>query len=136
MEVFPRYFARLVAQNAATIFPGSGRPPQNSGDYSILAGEMDKISHDLDQAGKIAESIETGTDNVFRNFDLSTFMEHFKLDALEKTILALAFKFGSDPNLKTKGMFQMVYRSIISGSKANTGHLQPMPSFPPTFLPL
>lgn len=105
MEVFPRYFARLVAQNASTIFPGSGRPAQNSGDYSLLAAEIDKISHDLDQAGKIAESIETGTDNVFRNFDMSTFMEHFKLDALEKTILALAFKFGSDPNLKTKGMF-------------------------------
>ncbi|KAH6647533.1 CCR4-Not complex component, Not1-domain-containing protein [Truncatella angustata] len=102
MEVFPRYFARLVAQNAGTIFQGSSRPAPNSGDYSLLVAEMDKISHDLDQAGKIADSIETGTDNVFRNFDLSTFMEHFKLDALEKTILALAFKFGSDPNLKTK----------------------------------
>ncbi|KAK6062931.1 CCR4-Not complex component [Seiridium cupressi] len=102
MEVFPRYFARLVAQNAGTIFQGSGRPPPNSGDYSLLTAEIDKISHDPEQAGKIAESIETGTDNVFRNFDLSTFMEHFKLDALEKTILALAFKFGSDANLKTK----------------------------------
>lgn len=102
MEVFPRYFARLVAQNAGAIFQGSNRSNANSGDYALLAAEMEKISHNPDQAGKIAESIETGTDNVFRNFDLSTFMEHFKLDALEKTILALAFKFGSDPNLKTK----------------------------------
>jgi hypothetical protein len=30
-------------------------------------------------------------------------MEHFKLDSLEKTILALAFKMGSRPDLKTKG---------------------------------
>ncbi|ETS78294.1 hypothetical protein PFICI_10356 [Pestalotiopsis fici W106-1] len=102
MEVFPRYFARLVAQNAGAIFQGSNRPASNAGDYSLLTAEMEKISHDPEQASKIAESIETGTDNVFRNFDLSTFMEHFKLDALEKTILALAFKFGSDTNLKTK----------------------------------
>ncbi len=45
---------------------------------------MRKISHDVDQARKIAESIETGTEDIFRDFDLSSFMEHFKLDALEK----------------------------------------------------
>ncbi|RYP50914.1 hypothetical protein DL769_010885 [Monosporascus sp. CRB-8-3] len=102
MEVFPKYFARLVASNAPQIFPGLNRPQVNSGNYSLLVGEMSKISHDLDQAGKIAEAIETASEEIFRDFDLSTFMEHFKLDALEKTILALAFKFGSRPDLKTK----------------------------------
>ncbi|KAH8666309.1 CCR4-Not complex component, Not1-domain-containing protein [Xylariales sp. PMI_506] len=104
MEVFSKYFARLVTQNAATIFPGSGssRAPSNSGNYSFLQMEMSKISHDLNQATKVAEAIESGTEDIFRDFDLSTFMEHFKLDALEKTILALAFKFGSRSDLKTK----------------------------------
>lgn len=104
MEVFSRYFTRLVAGNASQIFPGLNRSTANSGNYSLLAGEMDKISHDLDQASKIAESIETANEDIFRDFDLSTFMEHFKLDALEKTILALAFKFGSRSDLKTKGL--------------------------------
>ena len=103
MEVFPRYFTRLVAANAAQIFPGLNRPVTNTGNYSLLLDEMSKISHDLDQAGKIADAIETANEDIFRDFDLSTFMEHFKLDALEKTILALAFKFGSRPDLKTKG---------------------------------
>ncbi|KAJ8130528.1 hypothetical protein O1611_g3100 [Lasiodiplodia mahajangana] len=102
MEVFSRYFTRLVAGNAAQIFPGLNRSTANPGNYSLLAGEMAKISHDLDQASKIAESIETANEDIFRDFDLSTFMEHFKLDALEKTILALAFKFGSRSDLKTK----------------------------------
>ncbi|KAK7743993.1 CCR4-NOT core subunit cdc39 [Diatrype stigma] len=102
MEVFPRYFTRLVAGNAPQIFPGLNRPVANTGNYSLLVNEMSKISHDLDQAGKIAEAIETANEDIFRDFDLSTFMEHFKLDALEKTILALAFKFGSRPDLKTK----------------------------------
>ncbi|TGJ80600.1 hypothetical protein E0Z10_g8159 [Xylaria hypoxylon] len=102
MEVFSRYFTRLVAGNAAQIFPGLNRSAANPGNYSLLVGEMDKISHDLDQASKIAESIETANEDIFREFDLSTFMEHFKLDALEKTILALAFKFGSRSDLKTK----------------------------------
>ncbi|KAI0503129.1 Not1-domain-containing protein [Xylaria bambusicola] len=102
MEVFSKYFTRLVAGNAAQIFPGLNRSTANPGNYSLLAGEMNKISHDLNQAPKIAESIETANEDIFRDFDLSTFMEHFKLDALEKTILALAFKLGLRSDLKTK----------------------------------
>ncbi|KAI0390755.1 Not1-domain-containing protein [Xylariaceae sp. FL0594] len=102
MEVFSRYFTRLVAGNAAQIFPGLNRPNPNPGNYSLLVSEMDKISHDPSQASKIAESIETANEDIFRDFDLSTFMEHFKLDALEKTILALAFKVTSRSDLKTK----------------------------------
>ncbi|KAJ2996048.1 hypothetical protein NUW58_g1099 [Xylaria curta] len=102
MEVFSRYFTRLVANNVSRIFPGLNRPPSSPGNHSLLVSEMDKISHDLDQASKIAESIETANEDIFRDFDLSTFMEHFRLDALEKTILALAFKFGSRSDLKTK----------------------------------
>lgn len=105
MEVFSKYFARLVSQNAASIFPASNsRPAPNPANYAFLTGEMAKISHEMEQASKIAEAIETGTEDIYRDFDLSTFMEHFKLDALEKTVLALAFKFGARPDLKTKGM--------------------------------
>lgn len=102
MEVFSKTFTRLVTQNAGTIFSGASNRP-SSANYQILAEEMNKISTDINQAPKIAESIETSTEDTFRDFDLSTFMEHFKLDALEKTILALAFKLGSRSDLKTKG---------------------------------
>ncbi|PHH73494.1 hypothetical protein CDD82_5460 [Ophiocordyceps australis] len=102
MEVFAKYFTRLVAGNAPQIFPGLNRPVANPGNYHILVAEMRKIAHVADQASKIAESIESGTEDIFRDFDLSTFMEHFKLDALEKTILALAFKTATRPDLKTK----------------------------------
>ncbi|KAF9875986.1 ccr4-not transcription complex subunit [Colletotrichum karsti] len=101
MEVFAKYFTRLVAAHAGQIFLGQPRPGGN-GNFHLLMNEMKKISHDVDQANKIAESIETGTEDIFRDFDMSTFMEAFKLDALEKTILALAFKMGSRPDLKTK----------------------------------
>ena len=103
MEVFQKYFSRLVVGNAPQIFPSLNRTVANSGNYPILVNEIKKISHDVDQAGKIAESIETANEDIFRDFDLSTFMDHFKLDALEKTILALAFKTGSRSDLKTKG---------------------------------
>ncbi|KIN02112.1 hypothetical protein OIDMADRAFT_121717 [Oidiodendron maius Zn] len=102
MEVFQKYFSRLVVGNAPQIFPGINRSVANSGNYQILVNEVRKVSRDVDQAGKIAESIETANDDLFRDFDLSTFMEHFKLDALEKTVLALAFKTSSRQDLKTK----------------------------------
>lgn len=104
MEVFSKYFSRLVAGNASQIFPGASRSASNQGNQQLLVNEMAKIAHEPDQAAKIAESIETGSEDIFRDFDLSTFMEHFKLDALEKTILALAFKSGSRSDLKTKGL--------------------------------
>ncbi|TVY75660.1 General negative regulator of transcription subunit [Lachnellula suecica] len=104
MEVFQKYFSRLVAGSAPQIFPNLNRPVSNanSGNYQILVSEIAKVSQDEEQAGKIAEAIEAANEDIFRDFDLSTFMEHFKLDALEKTILALAFKTGSRPDLKTK----------------------------------
>jgi CCR4-NOT transcription complex subunit 1 len=103
MEVYSRFLSRLIAGNAAQIFPGLNRQATNPGNYPLLVTEMRKISHDPDQATRIAESIESATEDIFRDFDLSTFMEHFKLDGLEKTLLALAFKLGSRPDLKTKG---------------------------------
>jgi CCR4-NOT transcription complex subunit 1 len=103
MEVFSKYFIRLVVGNAPQIFPGLGRAVPSQGNYQLLCGEIQKIGHEPDQARKIAESIEAGTEDIFRDFDLSTFMEHFKLDALEKTLLALAFKLGPRGDLRTKG---------------------------------
>jgi CCR4-NOT transcription complex subunit 1 len=103
LDVFTRYFARLVAANAPQIFPGLNRPVANSGNHHLLVAEMRKLPREFAQARKIAESIETGTEDVFREFDLSSFMEHFQLDALEKTLLALAFKLGSRIDLRTRG---------------------------------
>jgi hypothetical protein len=122
MEVFQKYFSRLVVGNAPQIFPGINRSVANSGNYQILVNEVRKVSHDVDQAGKIADSIETANDDLFRDFDLSTFMEHFKLDALEKTVLALAFKTGSRQDLKTKGWLTRT----SYGNVANM--VQPTPS--------
>ena len=103
MEIFSKYFTRLVVGNAPQIFPGINRHVANPANYQILVAEMNKISQDVDQARKIAESIETANEELFRDFDLSNFMEHFKLDVMQKTILALAFKLGARSDLKTKG---------------------------------
>ncbi|EGO54084.1 hypothetical protein NEUTE1DRAFT_87125 [Neurospora tetrasperma FGSC 2508] len=102
MEGFRSYFQRLVVGNAGQIFPTQKWQGVNSSTYHQLVAEVKKLSQDFEQSRRIAEAIETGTEDLFRDFDLSTFMEHFKLDAFEKTVLALAFKLGSKPDLKTK----------------------------------
>ncbi|KAM7197381.1 CCR4-Not complex component, Not1 domain containing protein [Rhypophila sp. PSN 637] len=100
MEAYARYLKALVVNNAAQIFSGPGQSVATSGNHHMLVGEMEKLSHEFEQARKIAESIESGTEDIFRDFNLSTFMEHFKLNALEKTALALAFKLGPRSDLK------------------------------------
>jgi hypothetical protein len=109
MDAYVKYFTRLVVNNAPQIFPGLNRAAATSNTYNLLVQQMRLIAQDDSQARKIAESIESGTEDIFRDFDLSTFMEHFKLDALEKTVLALAFKLGSRPDLKTKGEYPFLF---------------------------
>lgn len=102
MEVFSKYFTRLVVGNAPQIF-GTGRASANPGNYPILVNEVRKIAQDVDQAAKIADSIDNSNEDIFRDFDLSGFMDHFKMDALERTVLALAFKQCSRSDLRAKG---------------------------------
>ena len=107
MEVFSKYFRRLLVGNSPTIFPGIKQNAENPATYQLLVQEMQRVFRDPDQAYKVAETIDTSDGDIFRDFDLSTFMDHFKLDPLAKTTLALAFKAVSKPDLKTKGTIRM-----------------------------
>ncbi len=123
--------------NAPQIFPGLNRSVANPGNYQILVNEVRKVSHDVEQAGKIAESIETANEDIFRDFDLSTFMEHFKMDALEKTILALAFKTCSRADLKTKGkIFTSTWNVRLTSHQRMQYYLRITPPFSKYFLDL
>jgi CCR4-NOT transcription complex subunit 1 len=66
---------------------------------------MQKVSQDVEQAQKIAETVDTSEGDIFRDFDLSTFLDHFKLDPLLKVSLALAFKMANKSDLRAKGKF-------------------------------
>lgn len=104
MEVFSKYFRRLLTGNAGQIFPGASKSVENAGNYPLLIQEMQKVSQDIDQAQKIAETVDASEGDIFRDFDLSTFLDHFKLDPVAKVALALAFKTASRSDLRAKGV--------------------------------
>lgn len=104
MEVFSKYFRRLLTGNAPQIFPGVNKPVENAGNYPLLVQELQKVSTDMDQSQKIAETVDTSEGDIFRDFDLSTFLDHFRLDPIVKVSLALAFKLTSKSDLRAKGM--------------------------------
>lgn len=103
MDLFAKYFRRLLVGNSPQIFPGINRNVENPGNYQMLVQEMEKITKDPEQALRIAETIDNSEGDIFRDFDLSTFMNHFKLNAYAKTLLASAFCRVSRQDLKTKG---------------------------------
>lgn len=90
MEVFSKYFRRVLQNNAAQVFGTSGRSTDPNGSYQILLTEIQKLRKDPEQADKIAESISSSEGDLFRDFDLSTFVSHFQMDPLSRTMLALA----------------------------------------------
>ena len=114
MEVFSKYFRRLLVGNSPQIFPGINRNVENPGNYQLLVQEMEKITQDHEKAPKIAEIIDTSEGDIFRDFDLATFMDHFKLNALARTLLASAFTHVTKPDLKSKGTLHFVILSSFT----------------------
>ena len=104
MDVFAKYFRRLLVGNAPQIFPGINRNVENPGNHQLLVEEVDKASRDPEQAKKIADIIDTSEGDIYRDFDLSTFLNHFPLDAIAKVILASAFTQVTRTDLQTKGI--------------------------------
>jgi CCR4-NOT transcription complex subunit 1 len=100
-EVYTKYIRRLVQSNQSTIFSNNNRPAD--GTYQALLDEIRRCNSDPEYAYKIAEALDTTEGDLFRDFDLSTFLNHFDLNPLSKTSLALAFKNASKVDLRTKG---------------------------------
>jgi CCR4-NOT transcription complex subunit 1 len=103
MEVFTKYIRRLIQQNAAQIFQSGGRSAESNGTYQILMVEMQKLRKEPDQPVKVAEAIDSNEGDLFRDFDLSTFMMHFQLDPIAKMALAVACRSANKTDIRTKG---------------------------------
>jgi hypothetical protein len=116
MEVFPKFFRRAVQLNADYIFSNSSQTPQGS--YDLLSKYVQKIKLDPQEADNVAESIDTTEGDLFKNFDVSKFMDHFKLDAIAKSMLALSLKNASKPDLRTKGESLPLPCRFVFGSPA------------------
>ena len=116
MEVFTKYFRRLVINNQVHIW-GNVRPSE-TGTYGILDAEVQKISTEPSQAVKIVEAVEFGDKDgdVFKDFDMSTFMDHFSLKPIGKVALASAFKKSSksDQRAKADGILKNNMNSFLN----------------------
>lgn len=134
MDVFSKYFRRLLTGNAPQIFPGVNKSVENAGNYPLLVQEMHKVSSDIEQAQKIAETVDMSEGDIFRDFDLSTFLDHFRLDPIVKVALALAFKLTSKSDLRAKGEICLpkdLGENCIANTPVST---QPTQSFQTHFL--
>lgn len=105
MEVFSQYFRRLLQSNAAIIF-GNGQQQLDTsaaGNYQLLVKELQRLTLDPHEADKIAEALDTSDGELFRNFDLSAFVNHFKIPQVAKFALLLPLRKASKLDLRSKG---------------------------------
>jgi len=70
----------------------------------LLVAEVQKLTQIPTRAPLIAEAIDLGDGDIFKDFDLSSFMEHFKMNPFVKVTLASAFKKATKSDLRMKGM--------------------------------
>lgn len=118
MDTFAKTFRRTLSLNADTIF--NNAPPP--GTYEFLCTMVSKLRTDPTQADSIAESLDTTESELFKNFDVSKFMDHFKLDPVAKSMLALSLRASSKSDLRTKGMCHHRARAAVPIRNALTCH--------------
>jgi CCR4-NOT transcription complex subunit 1 len=126
--VYTKYFGRLVSSNASRIFQkeNSKNADSTAANYQLLDEELRKVLIDQNQAPKIAETIATAEGDIYRDFDLITFIKHFQLDPVANTILAIAFRSCNRADLRTKAetylgeIFHACVESLARTHSSNT----------------
>ena len=117
MEVYTKYFSRLVSNNAPRIFQkeNTKNAENTAANYQLLDAELRQVLSDPNQAPKIAETIATAEGDIYKDFDLITFIKHFRLDPVANTILAIAFRSCNRADLRTKAeaYLEEVFESFI-----------------------
>jgi len=104
MEVYHKFFRRLVASHSNTIFSPISKQPDNPSEYRLLIQHVKALANSPEEAKvKFADCIGSLDNQIFHDFDLSVFMRHFDLDGLERSILALGFESSAKPELQSKG---------------------------------
>ena len=129
MEVYTKYFGRLVSTNASRIFQKENvkHAEGTAANYQLLDAELRQVLIDPNQAPKIAETIATGEGDIYRDFDLTTFIEHFKLDPIANTILAISFRSCNRADLRSKAeayleeIFNLCLENLATVHASNEG---------------
>ena len=106
MDVFITFFRRLLQINASAIYPSAARASSgvdNAAQYRLLTEELAKVARDPQQVDRIAQSLDTNESELFRDFDLSSFIEHFRLNPIIKVALVLPLRNAIKPDLRSKG---------------------------------
>ena len=113
MEVFAKYFQRLVVGNSPHIFPGINRNVENPGNHQLLVEEIEKASQSTEQAKKIAEIIDSAEGDIYRDFDLATFVDHFHLNPVANAIITSAFTEVTRSDLRKKGTMYKAFKRCL-----------------------
>ncbi|TGZ79593.1 Not1-domain-containing protein [Ascodesmis nigricans] len=105
MDVSHRVLRKLISDNYNYIFQSSG---SRNNDFRVLVDTVKSIAASPETAKeKFADAITPDLPEptqIFRNFDLATFMNQLGLDAFQRAILALGFKSHRNADLQKKGM--------------------------------
>ncbi|KAI5360794.1 Putative CCR4-Not complex component, Not1, CCR4-NOT transcription complex subunit 1, domain 4 [Septoria linicola] len=137
MELFTTYFRKLLQSNASTVFTNATRAPAGSdgaGSYQLLAEEVQKLSRETQQAQKIAEALDTSEGDVFRDFDLQTFLDHFALDLVARVALLQALKTVTTASVRQKAIsiltttFPHFLQTLAQPLQSADADLDPSPS--------
>lgn len=107
-----KFFKRLVSTCYSQIF-NSNQSSGNKQDNHIsalrlLSEEVRTLSTNPNLSSRFSDSV-TSDSEVLRGADLNTFFNYFKLNTLQKTILALAVKNSSSiDKYKIEGMYLLL----------------------------
>lgn len=115
-EVYQNFFRRLISGNAMTIFPNVTRPIENPVTLRLLKEELKSLAHQPLAAHSFSDSISTSESDLFKDFDLATFFNHFHLDAWECSVLSISLRSSHKQDLRNKAaeILQNKFQTMLS----------------------
>lgn len=107
MDINGRALRKLINDNYTSIVSPSGGSPRGN-DFRILVDMVKSIANSPDNSKeRFAEAITPDApepSKIFKDFDLSAFLNGLGLDPLERAVLALGFKDHPKEDLRVKGL--------------------------------
>ncbi|WBW71015.1 CCR4-Not complex scaffold subunit 1 [Schizosaccharomyces osmophilus] len=99
--VYHHFLRRLVQGNSYRIF-GTGKSSDGLATYKLLLDELKSLTKSWALARRFSDAISGSDSEVFEDFDIETFLNHFQFSPLERTNILIGLTTSIKPSLSKK----------------------------------
>ncbi|KAL2315151.1 CCR4-Not complex subunit Not1 [Schizosaccharomyces pombe] len=114
-RVYHHFLRRLIQGNSYRIF-GTGKSSDGLATYKLLLDELKSLTKSWVMAKRFSDAISGSDSEVFEDFDIEAFLDHFQFSPLERTNLLIGLTTSVKPTLakKASALLKDTFQSLLN----------------------